>query len=130
MTGIALNRILDLLAGDKLTAIDVATTADPCRVTGRDATFVGRRLKDLIGRIYADAPVPSAASESHSLSPSRKCPGSPACRRHRARQADPRLPTLTGWVDVDLAGVGGGVFVPGSLVPRPVEVGEPARSRK
>ena len=60
MTGIEQNRIHQLFAGDKLTAADVATAIGTEKVSGDGANLVGRRVEDLIGRIYADAPVRAA----------------------------------------------------------------------
>lgn len=60
MTGISQIRILELLAGDKLAASDVDTASGARKIGDDGNNLVGRRVEDLIGRVYADAPVPTA----------------------------------------------------------------------
>jgi hypothetical protein len=60
MTGLTQNRVLELLAGDKLTAADIATASGAGKFAGEGVNLIGRRVEDLIGRIYADAQVPAS----------------------------------------------------------------------
>ena len=60
MTGIPQNRILELLGGSKLSAADIAAASAAGKFTGDATNLVGRRVEDLVGRVYADAPVPTA----------------------------------------------------------------------
>lgn len=106
MTGIAQNRVLELLAGDKLTSVDVTIAAGTGKVTGDGANLVGRRLEDLIGRIYADAPVPTAAGDPALTIafPQVSWFAGVLAAVELVKQIR-RLPTLPGRVDVDLAGL-------------------------
>lgn len=60
MTGLTQNRMLELLAGDRLTAADIATASGAGKFVGEGLNLIGRRVEDLIGRIYGDAQVPAA----------------------------------------------------------------------
>lgn len=106
MTGLTQNRILGLLAGDRLTAADVAAASAAGKVTGDRTSLIGRRIEDLIGRIYADAPVP-AADGSIALTiafPQVSWFAGVLAAVELVKQIR-GLPTLPGRVDVDLAGL-------------------------
>ena len=105
-TGIAQNRILELLAGDKLTASDIAAAAGAGKVRGDGASLVGRRVDDLIGRIYADAPVPTTdgAIALTIAFPQVSWFAGTLAAVELVKQIR-GLPTLQGRVDVDLAGL-------------------------
>jgi hypothetical protein len=106
MTGIAQNRVLELLAGDKLTSVDVTIAAGTGKVTGDGANLVGRRLEDLIGQIYADASVPTAAGDPALTIafPQVSWFAGVLAAVELVKQIR-GLPTLPGRVDVDLAGL-------------------------
>jgi len=106
MTGIDQNRIFELLTGDKLTAVDVATVAAGGKMGGHGAELVGRRVEDLIGRIYADAPVlgPDGSTAMTIAFPHVSWFAGVLGAVELIKQLR-GLPTLLGRVDVDLAGL-------------------------
>ncbi len=110
MTGIAQNRMLELLASDRLTAIDIATATAAGKVNGDAANLVGRRVEDLVGRIYADAPVPTAAGDPALTIafPQVSWFAGVLAAVELVKQIR-GLPVLTGRVDADLAGLPPGV---------------------
>lgn len=106
MTGIDQTRILKLLAGHLLTAEDLAIVAATGKLSGDGANLVGRRLEDLVGRIYADAPV-AAADGVTALTiafPQVSWFAGVLGAVEIVKQTR-MLPTLPGRVDVDLAGL-------------------------
>lgn len=106
MTGIAQNRIIELLTGDKLTASDIATAAGAGEFRDDGASLVGRRVDDLIGRIYADAPVPTTDGNTALTIafPQVSWFAGTLAAVELVKQIR-GLPTLQGRVDVDLAGL-------------------------
>ncbi len=61
-TGIPLRRIGELIGGEPLGAEDVAVPVAAGRISPEaGAALVGRRVVDLVGRVYADARVPDAS---------------------------------------------------------------------
>jgi len=106
ITGIAQNRILELLAGDKLTAGDIAPATEAGKISGDSTNLVGRRVGDLVGRIYADAPVPTAdGSAALTIAfPQVSWFAGVLAAVELVKQIR-ALPTLLGRVDVDLAGL-------------------------
>jgi hypothetical protein len=61
MTGLSLDRIAVLIGGEPLAAEDVGVAVNAGKVhPARAAELEGRRFDDLIGRVYAEAVVPSA----------------------------------------------------------------------
>jgi hypothetical protein len=106
MTGIAQSRILELLGGSKLTAVDVATAGGAGKINGDGTNLVGRRVEDLVGRIYADAPVPTGngATALTIAFPQVSWFAGVLAAVEVVKQLR-GLPTLRGRVDVDLAGL-------------------------
>lgn len=106
MTGIEQNRILELLGGTRLTAADVATASRAGKIDGDGTNLVGRRVEDLVGRIYADAPVTSAdgGTALTIAFPQVSWFAGVLAAVELVKQLR-GLPTLPGRVDADLAGL-------------------------
>lgn len=106
MTGINQGRMLQLLNGDKLTADDIAIVAATGKISGDSADLLGRRVADLIGRVYADAPIPTAdGSTGLTIAfPQVSWFAGVLGAVELVKQLED-LPTLPGRVDVDLGGL-------------------------
>lgn len=109
-TGIPLRRIGELIGGEPLTARDVAVPVAAGRISPEaGAALVGRRLVDLIGRVYADAQVPDASGGEVTVSaPFVSWLAGVTLAAEVNKFAD-RLPLLERRVELDLSGVPAGV---------------------
>lgn len=109
-TGIPLRRIGELIGGAPLTADDVAYAVSAGRMSPETGeALVGRRLVDLVGRIYADAQVPDTAGGVVTVSAPFVSWLAGVVLAAEVNKPAEGLPMLDRRVDLDLSGVPAGV---------------------
>ena len=106
LTGLSVERVTHLIVkGEPLGAADIDAAARANRISGEDAVrLVGRRLADLVGRVYAEATVkPSGAAPIRVAAPFVSWMGGVLAAAEVAKSAY-GLPFVDRRIDIDLSG--------------------------
>lgn len=109
MTGIELARAAELLLGAGLTSEDLAVVVGSGRLGAANAdALVGRRVQDLLGRLYAEASVPVVGSDAVRVSAPFVSWISGTLLAVEVAKTAARVPLVGRRVDLDMAGVPAG----------------------